>query len=227
MELTFENKPTLGFGIYTVPDVAQILRLPYGKVNRWIKSYWDNKFGQEFNERYSWTDGKSIAVSFHTLIEVCTFYQLTDAGVRSKEIINAHDILSKEFDTHFPFAQSVVLENLSTDGKKIFFNTESKNIVNVDMTNQLNLGFINNFFKKIDFNDTKLAQRLWPIGKEKSVVVDPEHQFGLPVIDGTNIQVETIFNLFKANESKSFIASIYELSEEQVDHAIQYCEAAA
>ena len=70
----FENKLEIGYGIYTMPDLANILNLKYYKVQRLLNEYWDKKFGSELGERYSWSDGKSKAVSFHTLVEFYIFF---------------------------------------------------------------------------------------------------------------------------------------------------------
>ena len=146
MSIALENKPQLGYGIYTIPDIALILQIPNYKVSRWVTDYWDSRFGLDFNKKYSWSDGKSKAISFHTLIELYTFYQLSKAGVHSSKIIEAHKILTVKFDTPFPFATSQILENISTDGKRIYFEEGDEIIFNIDKTFQLNLRFISDFF---------------------------------------------------------------------------------
>ncbi|MCG8307417.1 MAG: DUF433 domain-containing protein [Cytophagales bacterium] len=195
-------------------------------MNRWISKYWDSQFGLEFNDKYSWSDGKSKAISFHTLIEIYTFYQLSEAGVHSRKIIEAHKILSERFETVFPFATSHILESISTDGKKIYFK-DLENIFSVDKTHQFHFTFISEFFKKIDFDGGDFANRLWPIGKEKSVVVDPKHQFGQPTISGTNINAQTINGYFLGGEQVEFIADIFNLEVHQITDAIDFCKKAA
>lgn len=101
--MIFENKPQLGLGIYTPAEIAQILRLPYYKVNRWIDKYWDGELGHEFEQRYSWKTDNSKAVSFHTLVEFYVMMQLADAGVKTRKVFEAHKELSQIFNTNFPF----------------------------------------------------------------------------------------------------------------------------
>jgi hypothetical protein len=112
------TKLNIGNGIYTVPDVARILQLPYHKVNKWLNEYWDGKLGQAFKGKYSWRVDSTRAVGFHTLIEFYVMMQLSDAGVTPNQILKAHGELAKEFKTIFPFAQKQVIDNISTDGKK-------------------------------------------------------------------------------------------------------------
>ncbi len=227
MKPNFENTSQLGRGIYTIPDVANLLGIPYYKANRWINEYWDRKLANPFSNQYSWTDGKAKAVSFHTLIELYTFFQLSDAGVKTKVILEAHKLLSEKYNTVFPFATSSIINNMFTDGRKVFFKENEKIICTLDSTLQLNLDFVKLFFKKLDFGDKDLANRLWPMGKQHHIVIDPSHQFGQPVINGTNIIPSTINQMLEAGEPSEFVGAIYNLDAKQIEDAVSYCKLAA
>lgn len=224
--MKFENTLTIGNGIYTVPDIANILRLPYSKVNRWLNEYWDGKLGKSFNGQYSWRIDNTRAVSFHTLVEFYVMMQFAEAGVKAAQVLKAHADLSKSYDTIFPFAQKQIIENISTDGKKNFLNIDGSQIT-LDGSKQFNLGFIQMFFKKLDFDNELLATRLWPLGKEKAVVCDPHHKFGQPVVDGTNIQTEALYKMYQAKEPIPFIAGLYEIPVQKVKDAISFHKTAA
>ena len=122
--MNFENILTIGNGIYTVSDLANILQLPYRKVNRWLSEYWDGKLGKEFKGKYSWRVDNTRAVGFHTLVEFYVMMQFAEAGVKTAQVLKAHSELSKSHNTNFPFAQKEVIENISTDGKKIYLCNE-------------------------------------------------------------------------------------------------------
>lgn len=225
--MKFENNAEIGTGIYTLPDLARILNLEYHKVQRLLNEYWDKRFAQEFSEKYSWTVGKSKAVSFHTLVEFYIFYQLKESGVSTQSILKAHKELSQIFETPFPFAKSEILDGINCFGKKIVFEINNDEIIDLDSTKQLNLKFIKNFMHKLEFDNNSLAMRLYPMGKKNSVIVDPKHQFGQPTIQGTNLFPETIYNLYQKKETKKFIASSYDISVKQVNDAINYCKSVA
>src|SRR5436190_10124475 len=110
--MQFENKSRIGSGIFTVPDIARVLNLQYYKVERLLNDYWDKRFANALGAKYSWSDGKSRAVSFHTLIEFYVFYQLKEAGVNSKDILSAHQELSDWHKTPFPFATSTIISKV-------------------------------------------------------------------------------------------------------------------
>jgi uncharacterized protein (DUF433 family) len=223
---TLQTKPLLGTGIYTIPDIAMILRLPYAKINRWINIFWNDKFGQKYGVKYSWAVDLTRAVNFFTLIEIYTFYQLSQSGLVSKEILNAHEILSEKYQTPYPFANEEILHCLRSDGGKVIFEQDDGVIYSVDKHKQTYLNFIKEFYKNLDFGNDSLAVRLWPLGKEKSIVCDPHHQFGQPVISGTNILADVISDLYKGGDSIKFIAKTYGIKISQVKDAIEYAKAA-
>ena len=225
--MSFENKSEIGVGIYTVPDLAEILNLKYYKVQRLLNEYWDKRFADKLGKKYSWSDGKSKAVSFHTLIEFYIFFQLKEIGISTRNILKAHSELSEMFSTAFPFAQAEVINGINCVGKKVLFEFKNRDIINLDSSKQLNLKFIKSFANKLDFDNDNLAVRLWPLGKENSIVVDPNYKLGLPTIKGTNIYPESIYQLHLADEPLKFIASTYSLTEKEIKDAIQFCKKAA
>ncbi len=221
----FENTLNIGNGIYTLPEVAKILRLPYYKVSRWLNKYWDQGFGQQFRMKYSWSVRNTKAIGFYTLIEFYIFYQLGRAGVKTSELLKAHKELSEIYKTPYPFAKKEILESLRTDGKKIYI-PENESWLALNGTQQLNLSFIQTFFKNLDFDNDLMASRFWPLGKSKNIVIDPGRQMGHPVVGKTNIFPETIYNMHKSGESVKFIAFTYDLNEKEVADALDYCQAA-
>ena len=222
----FENHLQLGNGVFTTQEIAQILRVPYYKVSKWITQYWDGELGKCYEQQYSWSVGNTRAVGFHTLIEFYVMMQFAEAGVKIRQVLNAHKELSIKYKTNFPFAKKEVLDNISTDGLKIYLKINGDTIT-LDGSKQLNLDFIKVFFKNLDFDNDMLASRFWPMGKEHKVVCDPHRKFGQPVLDGTSIQSEAIYRMYLAKEPISFIASIYEIPLKSVKDAIAFHKNAA
>lgn len=223
--MNFENKPKIGLGIYTASEIAQILRIPYRTVYTWMNKYWDGKLGQNYGSNYSWVKDGSRSVSFHTFIEFYVMMRFSEAGVKPKQVIAAHKELVKMYKTAFPFARKEVLKGIKSDGKHVYLKTK-KGIIELNGTKQFNLDLIQLFFINLEFDDDNLASKFWPIGKKKSILVDPQRRFGHPVIDGKNIFPEVIFNHFKAGDPVAYIAHVYKISEKEVNNALEYCKAA-
>ena len=211
---------SLGNGIYTVPDLALILQLPQPKVRRWLTDFYDQRLAGDKGS-YSWGEGKDRATNFLTLIEFYIFYMLREQKIGAGKILEAHKHMSKELKTPYPFASYKLLVNK----KGILYEVNSDTWVHADKSNQIIIHkLIEDFFKKIDFSDNALAKRFWPLGKNHSIVVDPHHQFGQPVINGTNINAATLFSMYQSGEPLSTIGILYDLTEEQVNDAIAFCK---
>ena len=223
--MDFENKPKIGLGIYTVGDIAQILQLPYAKVYTWINKYWDEKLGNLYNENYSWKEDGNQSVSFHTFVEFYVMMRFSEAGVLPKNVIKAHSELSEIYKTAFPFALKEVLDGMRSNGKHIYLQSK-EDIIELNGTKQFNLEVIKMFFVNLDFDKDNLASRFWPMGKTKSILIDPSRRFGHPVIDGKNIEPEIIYNHYISGDPVKYISYVYEISESEVNHALEYLKAA-
>jgi uncharacterized protein (DUF433 family) len=219
MSATVFHKQQMGSGIYTLPDIARILGYPQSKVRRYIKDYWDDRLGKKlFNETYSWKNEKIKAVNFYVLIELYTCFLLREQGASAQSIMKARESMIKELHTPYPFASHKVL----LAGKRILYELEDL-IISADGSKQLNITeIIKEFAKNIDFDKNNLAIRFWPKGKNNSIVVDPHHQFGQPVINGTNINAEGIFSMYQSSEPLEAIGILYDLTEKQVKDAINF-----
>ena len=217
---SFKNDIQLGAGLYTVPDLALILQLPQHRVRRWLTDFFDQRLaGTDGN--YSWGEGKDRGTNFLTLIEFYVFYMLRHQKVSVAKILEAHKHMAKELKTYYPFASYKLLVSKN----QILYGKDEETWVRADNTNQIVIHkILEQFFLKIDFSDKDLAQRLWPMGRESSIVVDPHHQYGQPVISGTNITAETINSMYESGESQSTIGILYDLTEKQVNDAIDFCK---
>jgi len=225
MDAIIKKKPSIGIGLYTIPDVATILNLDRTFVRRWLREYWENQFKQKGRSYASWGNGREKVIHFFTLIEFYVFYQLRKQGVSAQNIAKSHEIISQELNTSFPFANSVIL----TDGKKIFYTTNDGDlIINADKSKQINFkSIIEEFCHKIDFDKELNALRYWPLGKEKNIVVDPHHQLGQPTVKNTNILAETLYKMYTSGEKISFISSLYDVTENDVKASIEFFKKAA
>lgn len=224
--MAFKNNFNIGYGVYTISDVSKILKLPYQKVHTWINKYWDGILASELNTPYSVDIASIKTINFHALIEFYILFLLGESGVKTRKVLDAHIELSQLFKTKYPFAQKNIIENINTDGQSIYFNFNDSYLP-LDGTKQLNLKFIEIFFKNLEFEEDLLASKFWPMGKKSSIVLDPERQMGQPVIKYTNISPATLYNLYRGGESLDFIAHLYDIDLKSVKDAIDFCKSAA
>jgi uncharacterized protein (DUF433 family) len=101
---------------------------------------------------------------------------------------------------------------------------DEERLLDVNLKNQYSFNkIVEPFCRRLDFDAIdSLAERYWPLGKDRSVVVDPQHRYGEPTIKGTNIGVDIIAGMANKGESKEKIAMLYDLKVEQVNDAIEF-----
>jgi uncharacterized protein (DUF433 family) len=212
-QTTNTEAPKLGEGVYFPIDVSQILKLPYHQVKYMMKTYWHaTTFGDKGNK----------AINFYALIEFYTYYNLRKKGYTSPAIKKLHTQLSKVYNTPYPFASIEVLTPKKIGKKSKIWYKYQGNIIKGDGKQQPSIqSFVKPFLKQIEFGEDLLAKRFYPLYHTENIVVDPLHQFGKPVINGTNIQTKTISALINAGESKQNVCILYDISEKQVNDAIR------
>lgn len=197
-----------------------ILQLPQHRVRRWLVDFYDQRLAGE-NGAYSTGQGRERTTNFLTLIEFYVFYMLREHKIGAGKILQAHRHMSKQLKTRYPFASYQLLVN----ERQILYGVDEDTWVRADKSNQVVIHkLITDFFKKIDFSENELAQRFWPLGKDHHIVVDPHHQFGQPVIKGTNINAATLFSMYVSGEPIATIGILYDLTEAQVNDAITFCK---
>ena len=214
--------PEIGKGIYTVTDASMILNLQAPKVRRWIKNYWESSIPkhQKCSSNYTWGYSRDKAFNFYTLIELIAVDSFRTLGLSFNKILEAHKLLSDYLETDYPFANTKLL----SDGKKIFLEEDDSRVLGIDPKLQYSFReMVAPYCKKIDFSEeTKLANRYWPLGKKHSIIVDPHHGFGQPTIVGTNISIFTLISMLSSGESKQTVADMYNLDLRNIEDTILF-----
>jgi len=217
-----EEIARIGEGIYTAPDISRIFKIPYPKIKYWFRYYIRNKLFHSIGYRYYFPIKDTIAVNFLSLIEMYIFFTLKERNIKTSYIVKMHTQMSKYLNTPYPFAS----QDFYISGRQVYFEQTGSLIEASDINQKFILGFVNQFVEKIKFGDKRLARKFYPLGRNKSVVLNPENQCGQPTIDGTSILTDTLFEYYKGKESIETIANLFELSIENVRDAIEFHQVA-
>ena len=210
-----ENSKTQS-GTYSIEDIATILNLPEAQGKQWLREYMKGHVAADEP-----ASEPTVAANFHTLIEFYTFYQLRAQGVWPSRINNAREILSDILHTDYPFATA----NILTDGRNVFYNAEVGELIQADQTLQLTIQqVVEPFCKRIEFGDDSLATKLYPLGREASIQIDPARQAGRPVVGDTEVLSQSVFDFFLHGNSVASVAERFNLTEKEVEDVIVFHE---
>lgn len=209
-------------GIYTISDVSRIFKIPYPKVKYWFTYYIKKRLFDTIGFRYYFPVRDTIAINFLSLIEMYVFNTFKEKNIKTNNIIKAHTTMSKYLNTPYPFAT----EEFYILGKKIFFGQPDSLKQAFDIDQGIILEYILPFVEKIVFDDKRLAKKFYPLGRNKSIVINPENQVGQPTIDGTNILTATLYDYYLRKDSVESIAQLFNLSIKNIEDAIEFHKAA-
>jgi len=213
----------IGKGIYTISDMSKIFRIPKSKVRYMFNSYIRDKFEKAADYRFFFGD-KYKFVDFQTLIHLYIFFELKERGISYRDIFKLYEFSVKDQGTHYPFTNHI---KLYTQGKSILVEQKDGIIYTGDNKKQVYISeIIKPLSKKIEYTDNEIT-KFFPLGRKKSIVINPSIRHGAPTINGTRINAKSIYQLHEAGEKHTIISNMYNLSKKQIKDAVEFYSIAA
>lgn len=193
------SEPSLGTGLYAVPEAARLSGVSASRIRRWIKGYDWSLGRRKHHSPPVWRpDVAPIqgaqALSFRDLVEVRLVDAFLRAGVSWKRLRAVAEEASRRFETTHPFST----RHFVTDGRTIYdqVSREAGDTLEDLQTHQF-------AFRRVisptlqgglEFSPEGAALRWWPEpGRgDRLIVVDPLRCFGQPVIEAANIPTRVV-----------------------------------
>ena len=215
----------LEIGIYTIPEVAELVDAPQADVRIWVEG---RKGLQDpvIQNQLGRVGGKT-AVSFANLMELRFVARFADAGVRLNEIRKIMNEVRELIRHPHPFATNTVFK---TDGRKIVAEIARKHGLNLvydlhSKNYEMQPVILKSLKENVVFNLKGEAVEWTPRPDiAPNVIVHPRIAFGHPVLRRSRIPTETIAKAVKVEGSAGFVASIFDISERHVREAVKFEE---
>lgn len=222
-----------GIGLYTFHEAALLTKIPVRDLRRWLDgyAYRDKKHAAVSVDPLRETelaDDSLDGISFHDLLEVRFVHAFRKHGVSLQAIRLASQRARGLFKTDYPFTS----HRFRTDGRTIFASA----IEETGETELLDLVKQQYAFRKIiepslhrgiEFGADQLAARWYPSPRSKAIVLDPAMAFGKPIVTNGSVRTSILYDAFKAEGNKNFVAKLYEVPVTAVDAAIAFEESLA
>ena len=151
----------IGTGIYMPSDIAQILGIDVNKVRRWLNNY--------FSEHIEKENGQ-IFTNFWAMIDLYVFNTLIEKGIKRRYVKQLYDFMKQKLNLEYPFATNkvyVLNKQLYTELNDFIIDGQIAGVIKE---------FVVPFWEKVEF-ENDIAQKYYPLGKDRYIVVDPEIQF--------------------------------------------------
>ncbi len=165
--------------------------------------------------------GRELLIGFEDLVSMRVIAILRALGVSWKKIHKAEDWLREKTGYPRPFA----IERVWTETTDVFVEFH-EGFIAASRGGQLAFTeIIGQYLQSVHDmifaprNGVNVADSWTP---HEDVMMNPRIQFGEPCIKGTRIRTRIICQLFKGGDSMSYLMRAFELSNAQIEHALEW-----
>lgn len=222
----------IGTGIYPLNQAARLVGAEPRAVRRWLQGYERKYKGEHVRSEPLWRtqlkehDLLDEVIGFRDLLELRMVAAFVKHGVDLKVIRATVDEAAKNFDADYPLTNRKFL----TDGKRIFLDAMVMTTGEPRMMDILRKQFVfsdiikPSLYAGIEYGDGG-ALRWFPSAKNRTVVLDPNLQFGTPVVSEVGIPTDTIYASFIAEgRNNAMVARVFDITPRMVKAAVDFEE---
>jgi uncharacterized protein (DUF433 family) len=211
---------------YTVTEAAHYLCMPKQTVRAWVRgtTYSHKGMRKKFAQVIQLPVPEVQLLSFFNLAEVHVLRALrTKHDIKLPLIRKALDFVRERYGWDRPLLQ----QEFKTDGAKLFIEHLGQ-LVEASPPGQLMMREVMVHLERLEWENNIVARlypftRPSPIDAPKSVIIDPRHSFGRPILTDARIATAVIAERYKAGESISALADDYGCTHLEIEEGIR-CE---
>ncbi|MEL6348953.1 MAG: hypothetical protein AAFV53_37965 [Myxococcota bacterium] len=208
----------LHVGRYAIADVSRWTGLSAGRVRRWLGTSGSYPPRLRLVKRHESTPIN--LASFLDVVELHMVSELVKKGMNFKKIrASLHEAAQLNEVSH-PLARQKYLLHAG----RLFMPSEKSGIYELDAGGQLAItAIIKHRAEDIEFDPKGVAERFWLQGRNKGVYMDPFVTAGIPVVEGTSIMTEVLYEAWRLEDGDTkIVAEQYGIEETQVRYAIEF-----
>lgn len=222
----------IGTGIYPLHQAARLVGAEPRALRRWLQGYTRKYKDQYVRSEPLWQtqfNGQELAddvIGFRDLLELRMVAAFVKHGVDLKVIRATIEVATRYFDNDYPLTS----RQFRTDGKRIFLQaveaaSGEPTMVDVIQKQVVFSDIITpSLYSGIEYSEQG-AVRWFPLGKRKVIVLDPDIQFGTPVITSAGIPTDTIYASYLAeSRDEAMVARIFNITPAMVNDAVMFEE---
>jgi len=221
----------IGTGIYPLNQAARLVGAETRALRRWLLGYSRNYKGERVRSDPLWeTQLKDEGlpedvIGFRDLLELRMVSAFVQHGVDLKVIRATVESARKNFGRDYPLTNQKFL----TDGKRIFLHAIELASGEPRMIDVLRKQFVfsdiikPSLYAGIEYGNDGAIR--WYPGKRKTIVLDPDLQFGTPIIANAGVPTDTIYAAYLAEgRDKQMVARVFDITVGMVKDAVEFEE---
>lgn len=227
------SQDLLGRGAYGLTEAMRLTGVPVQRIRRWTQGYTYLHRGRRIHSdpliatETGGTRDQPI-LDFLDLMEIRFLDAFRKHGVSAYAIRVAAENARRLMEHPRPFST----KRFRTDGRTILaeFAEGTGDASLIDLVrNQYEFRQVvgQYLYAGVEFDDADDPQRWWPLGRRRSVAIDPLRNFGAPIVLPGGIQTLTLARAVAAGQSQREVAWWYEIPVGRVRDAVAFERAIA
>lgn len=211
-----------GVGLYTVPESVSVIKYRLGnRVDGRLLLRWANG-RKELAKEYSAIIGAPLEIrgsylfTFSQLIELLMIAAFRSHGIKPRVIRDAYRRARAKFGEH-PFAR----EGYRTDGVYIYTGSDEPASEELSKQQIFFEEVVRPILMDVSYIEGSAAQ-FSPLGKDRSIVLDPRLSFGAPVDRSSGVSTAVLYSMRRSGEPEESVADWYGVSVLAVRDAFEY-----
>jgi hypothetical protein len=215
-----ERPPVLNRPLYSLTEAGRLLGVRPGTLRRWLLGYAAQGTFHPPIIRPDRTD--STSVTWGEFVEAGFLHEYRNE-MALQQLRPLVDRMRREFGVRYPLADFRPLVDRSKRQAVMrlqeLVRTPDEFLIVRWFNQQLQWSEpVEAFLHKVEFDPLDaVARRMYPLGREVPVAIDPELSFGVPQVRG--IRTEAIAELLDAGEPREIVARMWGLEVREVDAA--------
>lgn len=209
---------SLGTGLYSVSTAARLVQMPPAMASRWLHGRTVRESDGEARRLPPVVTRSTEHVSFLDVVELRVVRAMLGAGLTMPKIRSASAYAASKLKaTHHPFCQA----RFKTDGRSIFCD-DGERLFDIRFGQMLIRDVMLPVLKDLRYDDIGLADRWWPLGKRKPLIVDPDLHMGEPVATSNAVPSRLLAGMvLEGGESLHRTAEWYGVTFAEVRAAVE------
>ncbi|SOR27664.1 conserved protein of unknown function [Methylorubrum extorquens] len=213
----------VGIGLYTPAEAGRLLLISPAKISRWLRGHEAN--GKQYEPLWRPQvdlGDEGIFLGFRDLQEVRVASTFIEKGLSAQRVRQAIELARDLVGEARPLStakfrsdgRTVFLQVVEEDGQTKLIDLFRKQFAFRDV--------IERSLTNLDYDEAGVPAVWWPLGRTKSVKIDPTRSFGQPIEAETSVPVDALVSAVEAEGSPEAAARTWDVPIRAVKRALAF-----
>ncbi|TXM92603.1 hypothetical protein FV232_04660 [Methylobacterium sp. WL30] len=218
-----ETGRLVGIGLYTPAEAGRLLSIRPAKISRWLRGHDAN--GKHYDPLWSPQvdlGEEGTFLGFRDLQEVRVASTFIEKGMSAQRVRQAIELAREVVGEARPLSTT----KFRSDGHTVFLRVVEEDgqtrLIDLFRKQFAFEAVIERSLTNLEYDEEGIPSVWWPLGKAKSVKIDPTRSFGQPIEAETSVPVDVLVSAAVAEGSPERAARAWDVPVRAVKRALAY-----